>query len=229
MTIRMTMKGLAKYMTAQPAAQRKILRDYKYPEPEGLAQARYYGDAVRVIGRLIAKRIGLDDARDFASSWRESALVLPPARRTKATNNARAVEQYLEHFAQHSFELLPNPSLRLTRGGVIISATPDLRVRHGKRELLLKLEFAKQQPDERSFRVMSQIMFEASVDLASSTIVIADVPRGRLIRGARMGSRLKADILAACRAIEAIWPTISPPTAVVDSRPSVGTSEEAQR
>lgn len=38
-----------------------------------------------------------------------------------------------------------------------------------------------------------------------------------------MGSRLKADILAACRAIEAIWPTISPPTLVVDGPQPVTT------
>lgn len=213
MTIRLTMKGLAKYMTAQPAAQRKILRDYKYPNPEGQVQARFYSDALNVIRRLISKRTTVDAARNLAAGWRESALRLPPVRRARPVNNARAVEQYIEHFAGHNFELLQHSSLRLTRGAVVISATPDFRVRQGKRVLVLRLEFASQQPSDALLKVMSQVLFEATTDLPSPTIAIVDVPRGRMIRAKRMGSRLKADIVAACSTIEAIWPTITPPVA----------------
>jgi hypothetical protein len=47
--IRLTAKGLAKYMTSGAASQRKILRDYKFPDPEGAVQAKYYAEARRVI------------------------------------------------------------------------------------------------------------------------------------------------------------------------------------
>jgi hypothetical protein len=49
--IKISLKGLAKFMTASPSAQRKVLRDYKYPKPEGEAQASFYRDARRDIRR----------------------------------------------------------------------------------------------------------------------------------------------------------------------------------
>lgn len=213
MTIRLGMKGLAKYMTAQPAAQRKILRDHKFPNPEGQAQARYYRDALSVIERVISKRTTVNDARGLAARWRDSALDQTVPRRTRRNSNARALEQYIDHFAEHDFKPLAKSHFRLTRGAVVIGATPDLHVREGKREYLLRLEFASRQPEDQLLRVMSQIMFEATTGLASTTIGIVDVPRGRVVRGARMGSRIKADIVAACRSIEAIWPTITPAVA----------------
>ena len=49
--MRMSARGLVRFMTSSPAAQRKVLRDYKYPEPEGVAQASYYRDVMDVIER----------------------------------------------------------------------------------------------------------------------------------------------------------------------------------
>jgi len=47
--ISITLKGLAKFMMATPAKQRKILRDYKYPREEGQAMAQYYKEARDVV------------------------------------------------------------------------------------------------------------------------------------------------------------------------------------
>ena len=47
--IKITAKGLAKYMTSGEARKRKILRDYKFPDPEGAVQSKYYAEARRVI------------------------------------------------------------------------------------------------------------------------------------------------------------------------------------
>ena len=47
--IRITAKGLAKYMTSGEASKRKILRDYKFPDPEGAVQIKYYAEARAVI------------------------------------------------------------------------------------------------------------------------------------------------------------------------------------
>ena len=43
--IKISLKGFAKYMVANSAQQRKILTDYKYPQPEGQAMATYYREA----------------------------------------------------------------------------------------------------------------------------------------------------------------------------------------
>lgn len=42
--IKIGLKGLAKFMTSALAAQRKVLRDYKYPRQEGQTHASYYRD-----------------------------------------------------------------------------------------------------------------------------------------------------------------------------------------
>lgn len=41
--IKITAKGLAKFMIANAAQQRKILKDFKNPDPDGFAQKLYYG------------------------------------------------------------------------------------------------------------------------------------------------------------------------------------------
>jgi hypothetical protein len=48
-TVKLNVRGVAKYIAAGPAKQRRVLRDYKYPDPQGYAQAGYYRDAQEII------------------------------------------------------------------------------------------------------------------------------------------------------------------------------------
>lgn len=43
--IKISLLGLANYMAASPVSQRKILRDFKYPKPEGEVKRTYYAPA----------------------------------------------------------------------------------------------------------------------------------------------------------------------------------------
>jgi hypothetical protein len=48
--IKMSVKGLAKFMTASPSGQRRILREFKFPdEDEPRAMRLYYGEATDAI------------------------------------------------------------------------------------------------------------------------------------------------------------------------------------
>ena len=51
MTLKLSAKGLAKFMTSSAAGQRKVLRDYKYPDEEGTAQAAYYREACDIVAQ----------------------------------------------------------------------------------------------------------------------------------------------------------------------------------
>jgi hypothetical protein len=79
-------------------------------------------------------------------------------------------------------------------------------------ERIIKLEFASRPPGDVVIRIMSQAMFEAAsaagLNLRSADILLVDVPRKTVYRGARMRSRIAKDIEAACQTIADIWPSL---------------------
>lgn len=210
--IDLTLKGLAKFMTAAPAQQRKVLRDYKYPEPEGRAQATYYAEARTAI-------------RSFVKGTIDGAELLRQARTLEARgstkggrggkrleHNGRALRQYHKHFGGKSLTALAEVRFKLIFDGVSIAVAPDLHVIDGKTERFVRLEFAREAPDDRVIRIMTQAIFEsaaqAGIHLKSSSVSLWDVPRGTTHAGARMGARMRKDIEATCKVIESIWPGI---------------------
>ncbi len=106
MAISISVRGLAKYMTASAAGQRKILRDFKYPNPEGTAQAAYYRDARNIISRYHENRhpslwLVQKGASLVAESKRASG-----SRATRLGHNGRAVTEYASQFGRKSFSML---------------------------------------------------------------------------------------------------------------------------
>ena len=127
-------------------------------------------------------------------------------------HNSRALREYDQLWGSKSLEVLPNISLPLTYGGVIININPDLHVRDAGIEKIIKLEFNSGRLNDAVIRIMSQAMFEgasvAGLGLNSSSILLLDVPRQVVHRGARMRSKISRDIEAACQTITDIWPSI---------------------
>jgi hypothetical protein len=210
--IKIGLKGLAKFIASSPAAQRKVLRDYKYPKREGEAQALYYRDA-----RLLIRR---NHSRGNPEGWlsaRSQELSLKAqtesgASALRARHNARALREYNQSWGNKAFEILGDLSLSLSYSGVIISIYPDLHVREAGVERIIKLEFASRPAGDVVIRIMSQAMFEAAsaagLNLRSADILLVDVPRKTVYRGARMRSRTAKDIEAACQTIADIWPSL---------------------
>lgn len=208
--IQISLKGLAKFMTASAAGQRKVLRDYKYPDTEGQAQAAYYRDARNSIAKFHDQK--------FASTWLEdqaaallagSKSAAKPQVASRLKNNARALKCYAEHFGTTAYDVLSDVSLGLEFSGVLVTVNPDLHVSEKGKEKLLKLEFAADEPDADVIKVVSQAMFEAALkdgmNLTSPQILYVDVPRGVRHKGARLGALTKRNIEAACSNIAAIW------------------------
>ena len=118
---------LAKYITVTPAAQRRILRDAKFPnEDEPYAMRLYYreaGDRIEAFHRnnhetewLIAK------AEDLAQL---AALTGGPSG-ARLRHNSRGIRQYSQSFASRLFIPQQHLRLRLDVGDVRISVAPDL-------------------------------------------------------------------------------------------------------
>jgi hypothetical protein len=210
--IRISVKGLAKFMTAGPAAQRKVLRDFKFPDPEGGVQASYYSEARRAITEFhesendpatIAREVESLSAKAFQASGRQQVRI---------EHNIRALQSYLANFGHETFVVLPTPSISLSHRSVSIGATPDLFVRHKTSNRLIKLDLGAHAPDQRLVGIILQVIYEAArssgLSLKPTDIVYLDVPRAKAYRSARIRTRLKSEIEAACQNIEALWPTI---------------------
>ena len=211
--IKISVKGLAKFMTATPSGQRKILREFKFPDDdEPRAMRVYYGEAVDAITayhKHSKDRQWLLDQADLCS---DLATSLGGRSATRLRNNARALRQYADHFHRRKFQVLPDLKLALSHSDVRISVIPDLHVREGAKKKIIKLDFSKNPDDEQS-RIISQCMFEAFREsqgkITPSAVLYLQVAIGAEVRGARVGSRLMGDFKAACENINALWDTIT--------------------
>ncbi len=211
--IKVSVKGLAKFMTARPAGQRTILRGYKYPtEDEARAQITYYREARDRIAAFHAEGHDAEWLRGQAAQLSQLGGALGGHSETRLRHNARGLRQYAIAFGSVTYEVLGDLRLGVVHHGVRITVVPDLHVRDHGKEKVLKFEFASEAPDVEAVRIVSQVMYEAArgtvQDLTSASVAYIDVPRGVIHRGARAGARRVRDIEAACQAIAALWPDI---------------------
>jgi hypothetical protein len=215
--IRLTVKGLAKYMTSSPAAQRRVLRDFKYPRgEEAYAMRLYYRDACERIIAFHRKNHDRAWLRTQAEDFGRLAELTKGSSGTRLRNNGRAMRQYEQHFGDRVFEVLSDLRLEVEFSGVRITATPDLYVRESGKHKAIKLEFSKSTPPPDAVKVVTQCLYEAArrgrvPGLSSSSVLYLDIPRGLEHRGARAGSRMLRDIEAACETISQVWDSIQPP------------------
>jgi hypothetical protein len=207
--IPLSVKNFADFMTSSPTKQRAILREIKYPPDEISPKVHYYQPARQTILDFHKHK---DDITSLLSEARRlatlGALEVGP-KKSKLLNNSRVLRSYARYFGDKQLELLPDISLTLTLGEVRISVIPELHAFEKKKEKIIKLVFNKQEPTPQFFKIVGQAMFEAQeqarLKLPSASVLCYDVARGGVVKGARVGSRLRADMENTCRTIEDIW------------------------
>ncbi|MEP7345620.1 MAG: hypothetical protein ABI877_10140, partial [Gemmatimonadaceae bacterium] len=181
--IKIGIKGLAKFMTSSAAQQRKILRDYKFPDEEGTAQAGYYREARHLVSEYHRHRHPAEWLRSKAGVLQATAAALGGRIATRLRHNARGIQQYATHFPTRRYDVLAERKLYYHCGNVRVTIVPDLHVREGERERLLRLEFTKDEPDPAVVKIISQLMFEAALHarlaVKSTDVLYVDVGRGR--------------------------------------------------
>jgi hypothetical protein len=214
--IKISLKGLAKFIPASPALGRSILRDYKFPKPEGAAQAKYYGQARSTIATF--------HAREQPHEWLEHQYLRlhkmvedAPSHgaATRLRNNARAVQDYARtEWSRTKMDVLKDADLEFRHGNVRVTCSPDLIIRVDGSSKILKFDFAPKAPDNKVIAVMCQGLYEAArargVVERTKDVIYLDVRRGEAHCRARVGSRVMRDIEAACENIEAIWASLQP-------------------
>ena len=210
---KLSLKGLADYMTASPTRQRSILHGYKYPaEDESRAKILYYREARDRIAAYHASQHNPDWLLAQAHSLAIVAGHSAGRRRSRLQHNARGIQQYARHFGGRQFEVLDDFSHDLQFGDVFISVYPDLHVRERGAEKIIKLEFSAIEPSAEMIQILCQCMLEAAsgarMPVRPSDVLLLDVPRGASHRGARIRARMTRDIQATCQNISSIWDAI---------------------
>ena len=161
--IRMSVKGLAKYMISGPAAQRKVLRDFKYPrEDEPMAMRLYYEDAGDCIETFLRSGYERQWLRAEGEALAVRAAGAEGRQRTRLQHNARAVRQYEQYFGGRQFQLRASLNLSIAFSGVQVKVVPDLNVIEGTRAKIIKLEFSLTPPSDALIAIIVQTMFEAA-------------------------------------------------------------------
>ena len=209
---RVTLTGLAKFMMASSSQQRKILLNYKYPKPEGSAQAKYYRDTYRILHSF--------HSRGHNVSWllaQADFLAATPAAVDRSAHridrNVAAIRRYAKYFGSRSLHShKETPRLTISYAGLLIKATSDVFASESRFDRLIKYQFAQSDDPRQHAKILCQVMLEAAqqagLSLRSSAIRVWDCQTGHEYQLARVGARLKSDIEASCQAIVALWPTL---------------------
>lgn len=205
--IRMSLKGLAKFMLASDSGKRTILRNYKYPSPEAQIQALYYREARDFIKAFYKNNHPREWLRQEADKLQVLSNEATDITAVRLKHNARALQQYEEHFGDRRFEILKDQKLQLAIGPLVVSILPDLHVRERGNEELIKLEFSQTEPDARVVRILTQVMSEAVNQslLGDIDVFLIDVPRAKVYRGSKTGIRMTRELSDASDNIAAIW------------------------
>lgn len=205
--IRMSLKGLAKFMLASDSGKRTILRNYKYPSPEAHIQALYYREARDFIKAFYKNGHPLLWLHQEADKLLTLSQEATDTTRVRLGHNARALHQYAENFGDRQFEILKDQKLQMSLGELVVSIIPDLHVRERNQEMLVKLEFSQVEPDARVVRILTQVMSEAAnqANLGDVDIFLFDVPRAKVYRGSKTGLRMSRELMDASDNITAIW------------------------
>jgi hypothetical protein len=159
MSIKLSVKGLAQFMTSGAARQRSILRSQKFPSTqESAAIIVYYGEARRAIAAFHESKNDPATLVSAIDGLSKKEVAASGQTAVRLNHNIRGIQTYLTHFGSRKFSILDIPKLRYARNSVTVSAMPDLFVSESGIPKLIKLDFSEKAPDERVVAIVLQVM-----------------------------------------------------------------------
>jgi hypothetical protein len=215
--IRLSAKGLAKYIAASPSTQRRILQQFKYPTAdEPFAMRLYYREATQLLRACIEKQHPSDWVRQRAIDLTASDRDVTPAAARRLRQNSDALLLFDRHFRKRPVEILPRQRFTLVFHDVAVGVVPDLIIHDSAGVLrVIKLQLGGPRPPDVTVKVITQCLFEAAVrsgfQIKPTSARYVDLPRNATHSAATAGRRVLRDIEAACETISQIWDSIPPP------------------
>ena len=219
--IRITVKDIAKFVSASPIRQVKILQDHKYRDKgEGKARSLYYSDATKAIVGYHVHRLQPGVLAATADALAEKAKGTENRRRIqRLADNERGLRNYRRFFSVHPSQVLRRPRLKLQIHGVTVKAGPDLVIREAGDLVLVKLEFGKRMPTATVLTLLLEGLAAAASAhipaLEPFRVEVWHVETGeRVTRPLVQSPTTPALLERACRTIAELWPAIEPPKKV---------------
>src|ERR1017187_2383566 len=216
MPIRLSVNGLAKFMTSSDSARRTLLKDFKFPFNKD-------GSKKPQIVRYSEARAAI---RDYHEAHNNASVIVtaieklikkreqnPEKDAARINDNVRALETYLKHFSNRNFVILDTPKPSYVHGEVTVTAGPDLFVEEKGKKKLIKLDFSEKKPNEETVQIMLKVMHEAAmvggIAVAPADVIYLDITRQTQFTGKKLNKLLKKNIDAACTTIADIWPKLT--------------------
>jgi hypothetical protein len=225
MQIKLSVTGLAKFMNARPAAQRSLLKAYKF-STDSLGNKRpqivRYSEARAAIQQYHDNGNKTDILKEAILDLRYKEELPHIKDAARIRDNMRAINNYMRHYSQSQYVLITRPRLKYKHLNVEISATPDLFVDDDGIRKLIKLHFNASSASQESIKFILKIMHEASSNAGlrvdAKNVIFLDLSRNQSYSGSPLNKNLRRDVNAACENIADIWPHIksSPPSATAE-------------
>jgi hypothetical protein len=207
-----TLNGAVRYLPADSLRRESILLDFKYPKPEGEAQARYYGPARAAIREYHLRG---NDRAVFNEAEERLLGLLGEANPHKAAmleHNIRVMRTYPAHFAKRRLKVLPSQPREVDVEGVTIRLCPDLVAVEGSRTRIIRLAFQKDGADDIERRLSVQFMKyyaqEAGLQIGSADCQLFVVADGTVAQLCGTESKFHARLRAAMREVRRVWPNL---------------------
>ncbi len=209
------LNGLAKYLSSQAADQReRLARDFKYPDPDGYAQADYYSIARETIVEWHTS----NNSADVADKWItycESLLLnkISEEKAQKVGDNLRVVRAYTSKFKARKMQPLPVEAARLMIEGVQINLRPDMVALEGKRMRLVRFTFRKEGATPAEAKYSGQLLlayarYSGLNNVKPSDCQLMVVADGRSIPANSPLKSFDAQLRGTLRELRRIWPEI---------------------
>src|SRR5579871_162022 len=209
----LTLNGVIKVLAATSAIEREnILRDFKFPDPEGKAQSHYYQPARDLIRRYHESGNDLTVFQEGLRVLEASYAGTTYHGQLKIENNIRVVRAYQGYFGKRKFEPLTHQPVSLTVEGVLLSLRPDMLAKEKSRLCVLRYAFGKDGASTGEMRYSPQMLHfyarQAKLDVANSDCQLLVVADGTSKRCTGVMSRFEARLRGEMRVVKALWPMI---------------------
>ncbi|ACM21528.1 hypothetical protein Geob_3185 [Geotalea daltonii FRC-32] len=203
------MKSFADFVSGTEATKLRVLRQYKYPNEEGLAMSRYYHPAKATIIEFNRDKRGIDWALDQAVELEKKALTPSKSLRNKLVLNSKAIRNYVQYFGAQHFNILKDQKFPFLLNEVKINVTPDIHTTHKGQDRYMKLYFGAKKPKYEFVRAILNCMaYGVSVnggEIAGQSVVFVDVVRGNISPGVPLTDEIIEELTQHCADISNLW------------------------
>lgn len=206
----LSFNGVVKVLSASSAKDREdLIRDYKYPEPEGKAKGYYYGIARDTIRKYHAANNDcgvVDTSLEAVQSLYKEANA---AKMSKLDNNIRVARAYMRHFGDKKYVPQDAPKIIADCEGVSLRMRPDFLAAEGKRTRIVRYEFSQKGAtnDEIQFSLQMLAFYAraAGVEVQNSDCQLLIVADGTVKTLSGVSTRFEPKLKSAMREVRRIW------------------------